>query len=191
MEVILKEDLPGLGFVGDRVKVKRGYARNFLFPRGIALEASSKNARMLEHRLREINAKKARLKAAAEELAAKLSQAELNFTLKIGEKGKSFGSISARDIHQGLLDQGFELDRHQIKLPEPIKSGGEFEATVHLHSEVQVPLTIKVAVDDITSKKADSGQKGKKAKNERGGSSAEQTAAEGAVVEEQSNEVES
>lgn len=165
MDVVLKEDFPALGYVGDRVSVKAGYARNFLIPRGLAVEASSRNARTLQHRLAGIMARKQRLKTEAEEHARTVEAAALEFTLKIGEKGRSFGSISVRDILAALEEKGHVFDRRQIRLAEPIKSGGSFEVEVKLHSEVAARVAIEVKTEIV---KAEKQTKGKK-KNAEGG----------------------
>lgn len=145
MQILLLEDYPALGFIGDRLAVKNGYARNFLIPKGIAVEASSKNAKLLKHRLDQIAAVKNKKKQAAEELKEELQKVALSFSLKIGEKGKSFGSISHRNIEQALTEKGYTFDRKQIKLSEPIKSGGSYEIEIKLHSEVTaiVPITVE------------------------------------------------
>ena len=152
MEVILQENYPSLGYVGDRVKVRPGYARNYLLPRGIALEVNSGNAKLLSHRMSLVAAKKAKLKAQALEEAKKFEGLILEFNLKIGERGKSFGSVSARDVEASLKDKGFELDRRQINLPEQIKSGGDFEVFIVLHSEVTTKVTARVTVERLEVK---------------------------------------
>ncbi|RME61949.1 MAG: 50S ribosomal protein L9 [Candidatus Dadabacteria bacterium] len=168
MEVILQKDYPSLGFVGERVKVKAGYARNFLIPKGIALEASSRRAKELEHKLAGILAKKRRLKAQAEELARRMSEGgALIFELKAGEKGKSFGAISARDISDRLRELGFEVERKQVKLSEPLKSGGIFKVPVKLHSEVEAELEVKVEVVVPKKGKEEEGKEEKAAKGKR------------------------
>ena len=121
VEVILKENFPQLGWVGDRVRVRRGFARNWLIPKNIAVEASARNRKQLEHHVAAINAKKVRIQSEAEELRTRLENCSLHFKLKVGKGGKAFGSISARDIQAELAKQGFELDRRQIKLGEPIR----------------------------------------------------------------------
>ncbi|MCB0311487.1 MAG: 50S ribosomal protein L9 [Bdellovibrionales bacterium] len=152
MEIILTQDYPSLGYVGDRVAVARGYARNYLIPRGMAVEVGSLSAKKLQHRLAGINAHKARLKKEAEAKAAELRQAKLEFVLKIGEHGKSFGSVTARDLELKLIEQGFSLDRKQIRLHDSIKSGGTFEVEIKLHSEVTVELPVHVTVERIQPK---------------------------------------
>jgi large subunit ribosomal protein L9 len=147
MEVILQENYPSLGYVGERVKVKRGYARNFLVPRGIAVEASSGSARELKHRLEMINRKRQRLLAEAQKVAKELEGLILEFTLSSGQGGKSFGSVSIKDIENSLVAKGHKIERKQIRLPEPIKTSGEFSLEVKLHSELSAGITIRVAIE--------------------------------------------
>lgn len=149
MEVILTTDYPSLGYVGDRVAVRRGYARNFLIPRGIAVETASHNARLLAHRMAGINAHKAKLKAQATELSEKLSRVKLEFTMKIGSQGKSFGAVTVKDIELALEAQGFKFERRQVRLSESIKAAGEYEIQIKLHSEVTVSLPVKVNAEVV------------------------------------------
>ncbi len=147
MQVILSEDYPSLGYVGDTVTVKRGFARNFLIPRGIAVEIASSSARVLAHRMAHIHAIKARKRAEAEKFGGNIAGIVLEFSLKFGESGKSFGSITARDIEEALSARGFSVDRRQIKLSEPIRMAGDYRIQVKLHSEIAVPITISVISD--------------------------------------------
>lgn len=147
MEVILQQDFPSLGYVGDRVAVRNGYARNYLIPRGIAVEAFSHNARLLNHRMAGIIAKRKRLKAEAEALASSLAKVELEFTLKQGAQGRSFGSITSKDIEVALKEKGFTIDRKQVKVTEQLRKAGTFTVEVKLHSEVVVPVTINVLAE--------------------------------------------
>jgi large subunit ribosomal protein L9 len=167
MEVILREDFLPLGYVGDTVKVKRGFARNFLIPRGVAIESSSQNERALKHKLSAIVAKRLKKKAEAEAFGNTLSQIIVEFTLKIGAGGKSFGAITARDVETALKNLGYAVDRRQIRLLEVIKTPGQHKAEVKLHSEVSVPLQIKVIAAQIVAPPSegaakDKGRKGKK-----------------------------
>jgi large subunit ribosomal protein L9 len=145
MHVILKENYPSLGYVGDQVSVRGGFARNYLIPRGIAIEASTRNERLLKHLLTSINAKRVKLRAQAQEFSAKLEKVTLEFTLKLGKGGKSFGSVTARDVLAELEKQGIALDRRQVRLSEVVKGAGDYNAEVRLHSEVvaKVPFTVK------------------------------------------------
>ena len=144
MEVILREDFLPLGYVGDTVKVKRGYARNFLIPRGVAIESSAQNERALKHKLGAIVAKRIKKKAEAEQFGNILQQIIVEFTIKVGASGKSFGAITAKDIESTLKTLGYSVDRRQIRLVDAIKSVGMHKAEVKLHSEVTVPVQIKV-----------------------------------------------
>ena len=149
MEVILQSDFPALGYTGDRVNVRPGYARNFLIPRGIALESSSRNAKLLKHKLAIVNAKRAKLRSEAEVFGSTVSQLVLEFTLRIGAQGKSFGSITARDIEAGLRQREVAIDRRQIRLPEPIRGAGEHKVEIKLHSDVVVFLMVKVQAERV------------------------------------------
>lgn len=161
MEVILREDFLPLGYVGDTVKVKRGFARNFLIPRGVAIESSSQNERALKHKLSAIVAKRIKKKAEAEAFGNTLSQIIVEFTLKMGAGGKSFGAITARDVEGALKNLGYTVDRRQIRLVEVIKTPGQHKAEVKLHSEVTVPLQIKVIAAQIVAAPAEGAAKGK------------------------------
>lgn len=168
MEVILREDCLPLGYVGDTVRVKRGYARNYLLPRGLAVEASSTNSRALKHQLAGIMSKRLKKKAEAEQFGAVLSQIIVEFTLKMGAQGKSFGSVTTRDIEASLKGLGYNVDRRQIKLVEAIKGAGLHKAEVRLHSEVSVPLQIKViAAQPVAAEGAESAEKGRGKKKSR------------------------
>ncbi|MGI6680705.1 MAG: 50S ribosomal protein L9 [Bdellovibrionota bacterium] len=158
MEIILKEDFPQLGFVGDTVKVKSGYARNFLIPRGLAVVANSAQANVIKHEMQAINAKKARLKELAEEKKGKIGELSLEYKLKAGEDGKVFGSITSQNIEESMKKEGVQVERKQIKLSEPLKDGGEFEIPVKLHADVVANLKVLVEIEKYqrpTRKKVD------------------------------------
>ncbi len=144
MEVILREDYISLGYIGDTVRVRRGFARNFLIPRGIAVEATSGNEKQLKHKLSAIVSKRIKKKAEAEAFARVLGQVTVEFTIKVGSKGKSFGSITSRDVEASLKALGYEVDRRQIRINETIKGPGAYSVEVKLHSEVTVPVQVKV-----------------------------------------------
>lgn len=152
MKVVLAKDFTSLGFAGDTVEVKRGYARNFLVPRGIAVEASSRNARELSHQMERIQAIKKKLKAEAEELASQLKQADIKLELKIGRGGKSFGSVASKDIEAVLSKLGFSLSKKQILLQDPIRMVGEYPVAVKLHSELTSEILVKVVADPESEK---------------------------------------
>lgn len=144
MKIILREDVYGLGKSGELVEVRNGYGRNFLLPRGMAVVASEKNLRHLEHERQVISAKNAKLKAGATETAKKLGGAQVKIARKVGEQDKLFGSVTTLDIADALSAQGIKIDRRQIHLADPIKTTGEFDVEVRLHSEV--PAKVKVQV---------------------------------------------
>jgi large subunit ribosomal protein L9 len=144
MEVILQQDVENLGTIGDVVKVKPGYARNYLFPRGLALEADAKNLATLEHRKRAMAAKRAKVQKANEAAATKLGNVSLVIEMLAGEEEKLFGSVTNVDVQKALASQGFEIDRKKIHLEAPLKTLGDHSATVDLGAGVRV--AIKVAV---------------------------------------------
>ncbi len=147
MEVILREDVPGLGIIGDIVKVKPGYARNFLLPRGLAVTADSRNIKQLEHQQRVIAAKKARERGAHEKLAAEMGGVTVETEARAGRGGKLFGSVTNMEVHRLLAEKGYELDRRRIELREPIKEIGEFEVRVRVGQDVDT--TVKVIVKPV------------------------------------------
>lgn len=144
MKVILQENLDNLGQIGDIVKVAPGYARNYLLPKGFAIEATEKNAKALEHAKRQLAYKKNKALEAAKNLAAKLEAVAVTLTHQAGEEGKLFGSVTNMEIAAFLKAQGFEIDRRTIVLAEPIKQVGEYSVPVKIHPEVSA--TIKVTV---------------------------------------------
>jgi large subunit ribosomal protein L9 len=153
VEVILREDFPSLGYVGDKVSVRAGYARNFLLPRGVAVEAFSHNQRQMQHQMAGIMSRRARLKAQAEELGRRLEATELAFTVKVGSQGKLFGSITAKDIEAQLREKGFAVDRKQIKITDQLKKSGSYKVQVKLHAEVTVNVTVKIESDGPVQRK--------------------------------------
>lgn len=144
-EVILKENIPGLGAEADVVKVRRGFARNFLVPQGKAYEVTPANLK----RLNLLKAKRAEREGRelneAEELARKINKVKLDFTLETGETGKAFGSVTAKDIEDKLLAEAeIKVDRHRIRIERPIKESGEIEVPIQLHADVTATLKIEV-----------------------------------------------
>jgi large subunit ribosomal protein L9 len=147
MEVILREDVQALGKAGQVVKVKDGYARNFLFPRNLAYEATEGNKKRIAAEQAARAGKLAAEKAAAEELAGRLAGARVTLTAKAGEEGKLFGSIGGADIAEALAHQGLVVDKRRVDLGHPIKTTGEHTVSVKLHPEVtaQVRVTVQGA----------------------------------------------
>ncbi len=144
MDVILQQDVENLGTIGDVVKVKPGYARNYLLPRGLALEADAKSLATLEHRKRGLAAKRAKLQKANENAAAKLRAVKLVIPARVGEEDKLFGSVTSADVQKALAASGFEIDRKKIALDAPIKVLGEYTAQVDLGAGVKAPIKVTV-----------------------------------------------
>ncbi|MGD0800087.1 MAG: 50S ribosomal protein L9 [Terracidiphilus sp.] len=147
MEVILKDDVINLGHRGDLVKVADGYARNFLLPRKLALQATLANKAVVEQMKNAAARRFATEKALAEELAVKLAPVELEFTRKSGDAGHLFGSVTSADIAAALDAKGFEVDRRKIHLEEPLKTVGDFSVAIKLHREVTAQVKVKVLAE--------------------------------------------
>jgi len=147
MKVILKQEVESLGKTGDIVKVADGHARNFLIPRGLAMEANVKSIRAVEHDKALILRKAAKEKEKAEALRDRLAGVNLTISRRSGEQDKLFGSVGAKDIEQALKDQGIEIDRKDIVLEEPIKTVGEFAVKVKLSQGVTGELKVTVAAE--------------------------------------------
>lgn len=144
MKVILKQDVKGLGKMEDLVNVSDGYARNFLFPRGLAAEANAGNINVMNTKKQAEKSKKDRELAQAKELALKVKETVVIIKSKSGENGKLFGSITSKDISDKLKsDFNIDIDKKKIVLPDPIKSLGTTEVEVKLYPEVSAKLTVK------------------------------------------------
>lgn len=150
MEVILKEDIPNVGKMGEVVRVRDGYARNYLLPRGLVLEANKKNLKTFEHQKRVVASQKERVGKQAQTMAEKLAQVSIVISVKAGEEGKLFGSVTNMDIEKALKAKGVDVERRRIHLADPIKMVGDYEVPVRLTSEVQA--NIKVSVVSETPK---------------------------------------
>ena len=144
MRVILTEDIPKLGNAGDVVRVKRGYGRNYLLPKGLAQLATEGRVTELEHQKRIIEEKVKKDVADQQKMGAALAGVAISFEMQTNEEGRLFGSVTNADIQAQLAEKGFELDRRKIALAEPIKQAGEHEVTVRLHREVLVTLPVVV-----------------------------------------------
>ena len=145
MQIILQEDVEKLGSRGEVVNVAPGYARNFLLPRKLAIEATAGNMKQLE-RIRGALAKKtATERAAAEKQAELLGAVSVRFTRKTGENDQLFGSVTSADIAEGLVAQGFQIDKRQVQLADPIKTLGEHGVTAKVFRDVTA--TVKVIVE--------------------------------------------
>ena len=144
MKVILNENIETLGHIGDIVKVAPGYARNYLLPKNLAVAATEKNAKALEHTKRQMAYKKNKALESAKNLGARLEALSIVLIHKAGEEGKLFGSVTNMEIAAYLKANGFEIDRKSIVLADTIKNTGEYSATLKLHPEVTA--TLKIAV---------------------------------------------
>ncbi len=148
-EIILTENIPGLGAEADVVKVRRGYARNYLLPRGKAHEVTPASLRQLDTLKAKRAEREARELNEAEELARRIGKARIIFTLETGETGKAFGSVTAQDIVNRLKNElGAEIDRHKIILERPIKDTGEHEVAIKLHHNVTAQFVFQVKSAD-------------------------------------------
>ncbi len=144
MKVILKENVEHLGQIGDFVKVAPGYARNYLLPKGLAIEATEKNAKALEHAKRQLAYKKNKVIEAAKLVASKLEALAVSLVHQAGEEGKLFGSVTNMEISAFLKDNGIEIDRKKIVLTDPIKQLGEYSVAVKVHPEITAKLKVTV-----------------------------------------------
>lgn len=144
VQIILSQEVTNLGRPGDVVKVRAGYARNYLLPRKLAVEANPRNLRAFEHAKGVAMLKREALKQKATGLKARLEGLTIAINARAGEEGKLFGSVTNIDIERALRDQGVEIDRRRIALAEPIKQLGEFTVAVKLESEVEAHLKVNV-----------------------------------------------
>src|SRR6266478_4326674 len=144
-QIILTENVPGLGAEADVVKVRRGYARNYLLPRGKAFEVTPASLRGLDNLKKKRAEREAGELNEAEELSRRIGKLRLTFTLETGETGKAFGSITAQDLVKRLKNElGHEIDRHRIVLEHPLKTTGEHEVLIKLHHEVTAKFVFQV-----------------------------------------------
>lgn len=148
MKVILKEDIPKLGTMGETVQVAPGYGRNYLIPQGKAVLATSKNFKELEHQRQLILRKADLIRKDAESFAEKFRGLTLTLARKVGEEDKIYGSVSVSDISQALKEAGVEIERKLIKLDAPIKSLGEFQVPVKVHADVTAEITVQVVKEE-------------------------------------------
>jgi large subunit ribosomal protein L9 len=143
-QVLLREDIDNLGARGEIVRVKAGYARNYLLPRKLAVEATANNVRQIEGEKAAIAKREAKERSTAELQASQLQKLTLNFERKVGEAGVLYGSVTSMDIAHELKEQGYEIDRRKIVLREPIKRFGRYNVPVRLHRDVTLELPVNV-----------------------------------------------
>jgi large subunit ribosomal protein L9 len=144
MKVILKSDVKALGRIGEVVNVKDGFARNFLMPQGLAVEANTRNIKEFENEKSKILAMAKKLRTGAEGLAARIAEAKVIIKSKSGEEEKLFGSVTAMDIAEALKAQGIEVDKKKIHLEEPIKRLGDYTVSIKLAVDVAADLAVQV-----------------------------------------------
>jgi large subunit ribosomal protein L9 len=147
MEVILKEDVVNLGKIGEIVRVRDGFARNYLLPRGLVLEANKKNMKTLEHHKKIVNDQKQKIIRQAQTVGEELNGVALVIPMKVGEEGKLFGSVTNIHIEKALKAKGLNVDRRKIQLAEPIKVAGDYDVPVRLSADITVPLKVSVVSD--------------------------------------------
>jgi len=144
MKVVLKDDIKNVGKMGQIVDVADGYARNYLVPRGLAVEANIKNLKSLEHEKKIIQEKAKRIKNSSQTLSDKISTMTLVIKAKAGDEGKLFGTVTSMDIAELLKNEGIEMDKKKIFLDEPIKRLGSYSVNIKIHPEISTHLNIQV-----------------------------------------------
>ncbi len=144
MNIILTEDVAHRGSAGDMLKVKDGYARNYLIPKGMAILATTENVKQLEHQKRQIQSKLNKLKKESEGIAQQLESISCTIARAAGEEDKLFGSVTSADIYTSLKNEGIDVDKKKILLDEPIKSLGIFTVPIKIHSDVTANLKVWV-----------------------------------------------
>ncbi|MDB6088733.1 MAG: rplI [Gammaproteobacteria bacterium] len=149
MDVILLQKVANLGNIGDRVKVKSGYGRNFLLPKGKATLATTDNVARFEARREELEKHAREQLSSAEERAAAMKDFKLTITAKAGTEGKLFGSIGTSDIAEASTKTGFKLERSEVRMPNgPLRMVGEHVVALHLHADIDVPLTVLIVAEE-------------------------------------------
>jgi large subunit ribosomal protein L9 len=144
MEVILKEDIANVGKIGEVVRVRDGYARNYLLPRGLVMIANKKNLKTFEHQKKLVADQKQKIMRQAQASADQLGAVSLVIPMKVGEEGRLFGSVTNIQIEKALKAKGVNIDRRKIHLEEPIKVAGDYEVPVRLAADLTVPLKVSV-----------------------------------------------
>ena len=144
MEIILRADVQHLGKIGEVVKVKDGYARNYLLPQGLAYPATDANKKKIAYEGERLTKQQAADKSAAETEATRLADVQLTFEVKVGEEEKLYGSVTAGDIQRKLEELGIKVDKRKIDLPEPIRELGEYKVGIKIHPEVRPEVRVTV-----------------------------------------------
>ena len=147
MEVILREDIPNLGKIGEVVRVRDGFARNYLLPRGLVLVANKRNLKTFQHQKKMVADQKQRFLRQAQSVSNELAGVSLTIPMRTGEEGKLFGSVMNIQIEKAFKAKGLDVDRRKIHLDEPIKTLGDFEVPVRLTAELTVSLKVSVVAE--------------------------------------------
>jgi large subunit ribosomal protein L9 len=148
MDIILREDVKDLGRAGDVVKVKDGYARNYLLPKGLAYAATEANRKRIAYEAERIAKQRAAEREGATQEATRLADVRLTFGVKVGEEDKLYGSITAGDVQRKLEELGIHVDKRKVDLREPIRALGEFKVGIKLHPDVRPEITVLVVKDE-------------------------------------------
>ncbi len=148
MKVILTTEIDSLGLEGDKVDVAKGYARNYLIPKGFAIEATTKNIKMMEMQQKKIDERRLKAKEGAEKVREIIHERVITITQKAGEEDKLYGSVTTMDISEALEKEGITIDRRKIVLDKPIKSLGEYEVMIKLHPKVSGTLKVVVKAEE-------------------------------------------
>lgn len=148
MEVILKEDVANVGKIGEVVRVRDGYARNYLLPRGLVLLANKKNLKTFEHHKKVVADQKQKITREAQSVGETIGAVSLTIKMRVGEEGKLFGSVTNIQIEKALKAQGLTVDRRKIQLEEPIKVAGDYEVPIRMTADLTVPLKVSVIPED-------------------------------------------
>lgn len=144
MEIILKEDIAGLGYKNDIVDVKPGYGRNYLIPRGLAIAATESNKKIIAENVRQAAHKAEKIKREAQELADRIGDLVIQIVTKAGESGKIFGAVTTNQLSEALKEKGFDIDRKKIVFKSEIKMLGQYTAVIDLHKEVKKEVAVEV-----------------------------------------------
>ena len=148
MQVILMKEVESLGQAGETIKVKNGYARNYLIPQGLAMIATKSNLALIENKIKTVELKEAKSRENLESLANELNKIKLNYSLKAGEDEKLFGSVTSQMISDSCQELGFTVDKKEIHIEESIKTLGTHKVTVKLGSEIEAKIKVKVKADE-------------------------------------------
>jgi large subunit ribosomal protein L9 len=148
MKVILKADMDSLGLEGSMVNVAKGYARNYLIPKGFAVEVTDQNIKFMEMQKKKIDARRVKAKEDAEKLKLTMADTVVTLTQKVGEEGKLYGSVTTMDIAAQLRNSGIDIDRKKILLDKPIRTLGEFDVLIKLYPEVTGSIKVIVAPEE-------------------------------------------